>query len=68
MQVSRTAAFGLAERRVFIVTGGPDISPELQEFISQLIVPLLVERLMQQGHLYTAAHSYYDAEAAEEAA
>lgn len=55
------------------MNGGPEISPELREFLDQLIVPLLVERLMLQGHLYTAAHSYYDdelplAEAAEEAA
>jgi hypothetical protein len=55
------------------VNGCPDISPELKEFIDQLIVPLLVERLMQQGHLYTATAPYYDdgdplADAAQEAA
>jgi hypothetical protein len=49
------------------------VEEDLREFIDRLIVPLLVERLMQPGQLYTAAHSYYDdgqplAEAAEEAA
>ena len=45
-----------------------ELGPELQEFIDQLIVPLLVERLMQQGHLYTTTNPYYDTEAAQEAA
>ena len=44
-----------------------DLTAELREFINQLIVPLLVERLMQLGHLYTAAHSSYDDEGSLEA-
>jgi hypothetical protein len=50
-----------------------NISPELKEFIDQLIVPLLVE-LMMTRHLYSAEVQRYDdetedsAEAAEEAA
>ena len=36
-------------------------SPELKEFIDQLIVPLLVERLLAEtGHLYSAGGSQYD--------
>jgi hypothetical protein len=36
-------------------------APELQEFIDQLIVPLLVERLLAEtGHLYSESPSYYD--------
>ena len=38
-----------------------DISPELKEFIDQLIVPLLVERLLAEtGHLYSDAGARYD--------
>lgn len=38
-----------------------DISPELREFINQLIVPLLVERwLAETGHLYSDAEARYD--------
>ena len=36
-----------------------ELSPELKEFINQLIVPLLVERLMNEGHLYSDTPSYY---------
>jgi hypothetical protein len=36
-------------------------SAELKEFIDQLIVPLLVERMMVEiGHLYGAEASRYD--------
>ena len=35
-------------------------APELQEFIDQLIVPLLVERLVAEMDLYTETPSYYD--------
>ena len=36
-------------------------APELQEFIDQLIVPLLVERLVPEtGHLYGDAGERYD--------
>jgi hypothetical protein len=46
-----------------------ELPTELREFINQLIVPLLVDELLtQMGPLYTARESYYDAEAAEEAA
>jgi hypothetical protein len=30
------------------------------KFIDQLIVPLVVERLIQHGHLYSAEDSHYD--------
>ncbi len=40
-----------------------ELSAELQEFINQLIVPLLVERFLNDtGHLYRADLSYYDDE------
>ena len=40
-----------------------ELSAELREFIDQVIVPLLVERLMaENGHLYGAEASRYDAE------
>ena len=39
-----------------------ELSPELMQFIDQLIVPLLVERLVQHGHLYSARDSQYDAD------
>ena len=51
-----------------------ELSAELQKFIDQLIVPLLVDAfLTQTGHLYSARSAYYDgeglrADAAEEAA
>jgi hypothetical protein len=51
----------LAKSGAFIVNEKEDLSPELKEFIDQLIVPLLVEQLMQQGHLYHAGESQYDA-------
>ena len=38
-------------------------SPELKEFIDQLIVPRLVERLLAEtGHLYSDAGARYDTE------
>ena len=37
------------------------LAPELKEFIDQLIVPLLVERLLAEtGHLYSDAEARYD--------
>ena len=40
-----------------------ELSPELMEFIDQLIVPLLVERLLAEtGYLYSAGGSQYDAD------
>ena len=40
-----------------------DISPELKEFIDQLIVPLLVERLLAEtGDLYGGIEARYDTE------
>jgi hypothetical protein len=40
-----------------------ELSPELKEFIDQLIVPLLVERLLAEtGHLYSDAEARYDTE------
>jgi hypothetical protein len=56
------------------VNNAEDLSPELKEFIDQLIVPLLVQRMMAEtGHLYGAQPSRYDdveplAPAAQEAA
>lgn len=40
-----------------------ELSPELKEFIDQLIVPLLVE-LVKNGHLYNAEATRYDDDAA----
>ena len=38
-----------------------DLSPELKEFIDQLIVPLLVERLLAETrHLYSNVEARYD--------
>jgi hypothetical protein len=38
-----------------------ELPAELQEFINQLIVPLLVEQfLIETGHLYSADPVYYD--------
>jgi hypothetical protein len=37
-----------------------ELSAELKEFIDQLIVPLLVERLVAEMDLYTEPPSYYD--------
>jgi hypothetical protein len=40
-----------------------EFSPELKEFIDQLIVPLLVARLLAEtGHLYSDEGSGYDTE------
>jgi hypothetical protein len=39
-----------------------ELSPELKEFIDQLIVPLLVE-LAKNGHLYSAEAPQYDDDA-----
>ena len=39
-----------------------ELSPELKEFIDQLIVPLLVE-LVKNGHLYNAEATRYDGDA-----
>jgi hypothetical protein len=39
-----------------------ELTPELQGFIDRVIVPLLVERLMAEGHLYSGEAPQYDAE------
>jgi hypothetical protein len=40
-----------------------DIAPELKEFIDQLIVPLLVEKVKSETeHLYSEAVARYDTE------
>jgi hypothetical protein len=52
----------LAKRGAFIVNEKEDLSPELKGFIDQLIVPLLVEQLVQHGYLYSAGDSQYDAD------
>jgi hypothetical protein len=39
------------------------LTPELKQFLDQLMVPLLVERLdNDKGHLYSGEASYYDDE------
>jgi len=73
---SRLATRGVdsAESEPMEVESDQELSPELKEFIDQLIVPLLVDMLLTKTrHLYSAPTSYYDgegpcAEAAEEAA
>jgi hypothetical protein len=37
-----------------------ELPPELAGFIDRLIVPLLVEQLMKEGHLYPQPIPYYD--------
>jgi hypothetical protein len=37
-----------------------ELSAELRAFIDQLMVPLLVERLRNEGHLYSAEAPRYD--------
>ena len=49
-----------AESKRMELESHQELALELREFIDQLIVPLLVERLMQQGHLYSAGDSQYD--------
>ena len=49
----------LADSEPFIVNEEEELSPELKEFIDQLIVPLLVE-LVMNGHLYSAEAPRYD--------
>jgi hypothetical protein len=39
-----------------------ELPPDLQGFIDQLIVPLLVAQMLTEGHLYRADDSYYDDE------
>ena len=48
----------LADGGASMVSEQEEPSPELKEFIDQLIVPLLVERLLAEtGHLYSAGGS-----------
>jgi hypothetical protein len=49
-----------AESDIRRVKNHAEPSDELRLFIDQLIVPLLVEQLMQEGHLYHAGDSQYD--------
>jgi hypothetical protein len=70
---SATTRTPLRRKRLMEVESEQKLEAELQEFIDQLIVPLLVERLTNEGHLYTARGSYYHedeplADAAKEAA
>jgi hypothetical protein len=50
-----------AESEPMEVESEQELSPELKEFIDQLIVPLLVE-LAKNGHLYSAEAPRYDEE------
>jgi hypothetical protein len=71
---SATTRTPLRRKRLMEVESEQKLEAELQEFIDQLIVPLLVNELLTQtGHLYSAGGSYYDgdeplADAAKEAA
>jgi hypothetical protein len=48
-------------QKVTRVESKPELSPELKEFIDQLIVPLLVERLLAETrHLYSNVEARYD--------
>lgn len=64
---SRLATRGVdsAESEPIEVESEQKLSSELRAFIDQLIVPLLVERLIKEGHLYSAQEPRYDDESVD---